>query len=75
MTCKWECGDTEPEHNHYRVLVFRDKALLGGLTSDDEVTHDLRFAMVMSKAYAEVLAGTKPPKESEIYYRASLTQE
>lgn len=55
--CPWRCGDDEPAHKHYAVLVRENGKLLGRLTPEGGATSRNIFAMILSKARATEIAG------------------
>lgn len=58
VTCFWNCGDTNPEHTHYSVLIRDAKTnkLLGRLTPNGTAVNRKFYATIFSKARAEEIA-------------------
>ena len=54
--CGWSCGDSEPEHKHFTVIVRENGTLLGRLTPEGYTTNRRIYAAVLSKARAEQIA-------------------
>lgn len=51
--CGWRCGDTEPDHKHYRIIVREDGKLLGGLTPDGTTARNRVHQSIVSRATAD----------------------
>lgn len=50
--CGWRCGDDNPEHVHYAVLIREHGALLGRIAPDGSTAHNRVHASVLSLATA-----------------------
>lgn len=71
-TCSWLCGDPNPGHKHYAVVVRDSGHLLGRLTSDGSVTNRNLFAVVLSKARAEQIAAEINEQNDDLTAKAIL---
>lgn len=54
--CGWRCGDDDPKHVHYAVLLREKGKLLGRLTPNGGAARNTIYAAILSKARAEEVA-------------------
>lgn len=55
-SCGWNCGDIEPGHKHYTVIVRENGRLLGRLCPDGTTTRVKIHAAILSRAKADKIA-------------------